>query len=193
MMPCQPACPTCAELRASALQLIGAGGIDALTLQTLSARSGLALEVLSRHYPSAAACLSDTYEETAASIRDEFAAALSRGSSWGDGLRLAGRGLIERLARRPNEARLCFVEVLRAQRELLRARDHARRRMVAMFLQEHRRRRSSEHLPEMQFELLVGAAFQAIAAAVAEGRMCDLSELEHELAQLDGVFEPVAM
>jgi AcrR family transcriptional regulator len=189
-MPCEPACPTCATLRTAALGVIGAGGIDALTLSALSASSRLPAEVITRHYPSAAACLYDTYVQTSASIRKDFAATLARGSRWAHGLRMAGRGLLQRMARRPDEARLCFLEVLRGERELLRARDRARRLMVEMFRAEHARRRGRENLPDVQFELLIGAAFQAIAAAVAEGRIGELATLEDELVELDGVFEP---
>jgi AcrR family transcriptional regulator len=192
-MSCQPACPGCAALRRAALEIVGEGGIDALTVRALSARSGLTAEALTRHYESPAACLHETYAEVSSSVREDFTKAFAWGSSWPDALRLAWRALLQRMASRPAEARLCFVEILRGDRELRCARDDARRLLLGLLAAEHRRRSDREPMPDMQFELLIGAAFQAIAGAVAAGRGGDLAELEDGLAELDGVFEPLAV
>jgi AcrR family transcriptional regulator len=188
-MPCKPACPTCETLRAAALDVVGKDGIDALTLAALTARSDLTAPELTRHYPSAAACLRETYVEVSASVREEFLATLAAGSSWTHGLRGAARRLLQRMSENPAEARLCFVEILRADRELQRARDDARRLMLERIVAEHRRRREEEQVPDMQIELLMGAGFHAITAAVIRGGASELPELERELVQLDGVFD----
>jgi hypothetical protein len=43
----------------------------------------------------------------------------------------------------------------------------------------------------MQLELLIGASFQMISSAVAEGRIDELPELEDELISRANVFQPV--
>jgi AcrR family transcriptional regulator len=191
----KPGCPTCARLRAAALSIVGADGIGAVSLERLSREAAVSPEELREHYPTAASCLCETYEEVSRSVLEDFAEAFRAVPSWRGALRLAGRRLLRRMAARPAEARLCFVEVLRGDHELLCRRVAARRRMVELFARELRRRRGEDEqdVHEMQLELLIGAGFQAIAAAVAAGRVEELPELEPELTERAYVFEPAGV
>ncbi len=125
------------------------------------------------------------------SIYDDFVAAFAAESDYRDALRLARDTLLERMTARPNEARFCFVEVLRGDHELLRRRDASRRRLVALLMDELARRCDQSELLRMQVELLVGAGFQAISAAVEEGDVAELAELGPELESRALVFAPV--
>jgi AcrR family transcriptional regulator len=189
-MLCRHACPTCATLRSGALEIVGREGIEALTIERLGYQAGLTPDEVRAHYPSAADCLSESYEEVSRSIRDDFAAAFAAEARWRDALTTAARRLLERMAARPEEARLCFQEVLRGDHELLRRRDEARRKMVDLFVGELGRRKGNWRVPRTQLELLIGAGFQDIAAAVAEGRVVGLPELLPELTSRANVFEP---
>jgi AcrR family transcriptional regulator len=191
-MSCGKACPVCTSLRAAALQLVNNSGVPEFSVAGLCERSGLTPEAVRAHYPTAAECLYDAFEEISGDMLIEVADAFARSSSWPDALDRAGRRVLARMADHPAEARLCFVEVLGGDRELLRRRDGARRRMVELFVAEHHRRSSSEQLPDMQLELLIGASFQLIAAQVADGRVRQLPQLGSELAELADVFEPAA-
>jgi AcrR family transcriptional regulator len=191
-MPCELGCESCGSLRRAALELIGEGGGEALSSERLASRAGVSVEQVHAHYATPELCLYDTYAEVSRSVLGDFAEAFAAGSSWPQALRLAGRRLLDRMAQRPAEARLCFLEVQRGDRELRRLREQGRRRMVALFVAEHRRRRQAEELPDMQLELLIGAGFQAIAGAVSQGRVSELPQLEPALEELAGVFEPLA-
>jgi hypothetical protein len=142
------------------------------------------------HYPSSSVCLSETYEEVSRSVLDDFKAAFEAEKGWRDALTAGARRLLERMAAHPAEARLCFQEILRADHELLRRRDAARKRMVDLFVRELRRRQRDGPVPRTQLELLIGAGFQAIATAVAEDRNARLPELLAELTSRAYVFEP---
>jgi hypothetical protein len=190
-MPCRDACPDCAQLRAGVLQIVGETGIDGVSLAALSGITGHPEESITPHYPSAVACLYDAYEEVSRGVLADFEDALQRASSWDEALTSAGRRLLWRMAGHPDEARLCFVEILRGDRELLRRREAGRRRLVDVLQREFRRRRH-EGLPDTQIELLVGAGFHAIAARVAAGEVATLPEIEPELCRLAYVFEPLA-
>jgi AcrR family transcriptional regulator len=189
---CTSACPSCAQFRGAALKVVGDEGIEALTIERISREAGVASETVRVHYPCASACLYETYEEVSQGVLDDFAAAFANETGWRRALTVGGRTLLERMAARPAEARLCFVEILRGDHELLRRRDVARRRMIDLFERELRRRLDDEDVPRMQLELLIGAAFQAIAAAVAEGRVAELPDLLPDLTSRAYVFEPVA-
>jgi AcrR family transcriptional regulator len=189
-MLCKHWCPTCATLRSGAVEIVGREGIEALTIERLAREAGLTSDEVRAHYPSAADCLSASYEEVSRSILDDFASAFAAEAGWRNALTSAARTLLERMAARPEEARLCFQEVLRGDHELLRRRDEARGRMVDLFVRELRRRQGRWRVPRTQLELLIGAGFQAIAAAVAEGRVHELLELLPELTSRAYVFEP---
>ena len=187
---CKQPCSTCAELRQATLRIVGGEGIEAVTLERLSGEAGLSPDQIAAHYASPTACLYATYEEVAQSIHADFAAAFAAEPSWRRALTAAARGLLERMAARPDEAHLCFQEILRGDHELLRRRDAARRRMVDLFVRELGRRQGDEQVPRTQLELLIGAGFQAIATAVAQDRLAELPQLLAELTSRAYVFEP---
>ena len=189
-MPCKQSCSTCAELRAAALEIVGSGGIEALTIESLASAASLSPDQVRRHYPSAPVCLSETYEEVSRSVLDDFKAAFKAERGWREALTAGARTLLERMAAHPAEARLCFQEILRADHELLRRRDAARKRMIDLFVRELRRRHGDGPVLRTQLELLIGAGFQAIAVAVAEDRVAQLPDLLPELTSRAYVFEP---
>ena len=187
-MSCEPVCADCERLRGAALGLVGEGGIEAVSHQSLAARTGLPPLDVALHYPSASDCVYETYDEVSAGVLLDMAGAFGEGESWGSGFELSRQRLLVRMAARPAEARLCFVEPMRGDRRLRRRRG-ANRRWILEFLQsEYDRRRERERLPEIQFELLIGAGFQAISSTVADGHAAELPELESQLADLAGMF-----
>ena len=191
MTSCSPECLTCARLRSAVVAIVAEEGIESFSAERLALRSRLGHEVIAAHYASAADCLYDAYEEVSRSIHHDFAVAFAAEPSWYEGLALAGRTLLERLAAHPEEARFCFVEVLRGDHELARLRADSRRRLVDLFVSELRRRCDHE-VPRMQLELLIGAAFQAIAAAVNSGNITELPDMMPELTSRAYVFQPAA-
>jgi AcrR family transcriptional regulator len=182
----------CAQLRAGALAVVNSHGIDGVTFERLCVRTGVWPTEIGRHYETAEACLYDAYEEVARSIYEDFAAAFKAEKRWRQALRLGSHTLLQRLNARPTEAKLCFVEILHGGHELLRRRDANRRRLVDLFVSELGRRRERPEQSRIQLELLIGAGFQAIAQAVTEGRLAELSLLEPELESRAFVFEPDA-
>ena len=191
-MSCEWACQTCASIRSATLQLVGERGLTGVNLDLLAEQTGLTRDELCEHYPSVEDCLSDTYEEVSMDLIAMLAESFARGKSWADGLVRGHARVLARLAHRPAEARLLFVEVLRGDRELLWRRESMRALMVQLLTSEHSARSEREDLPPMQHELLVGASFQLISSHVAEGQIDELPELAPELAELAGIFEPLA-
>lgn len=191
-MSCTEHCSVCDELRAATLAIVGNEGIDVLTTDRLCHAVLLSPDEVRLHYMSAASCLYDTYDEIAWSIYQDFAAAFSSKLRWSDALRCAAHRLLTRMAERPSEARFCFIEVLRGDHELLRRRDASRRRLIGLFMREFARRHESPELFGMQFEMLIGASFQTIAASVLRGGPARLPELGPELDSRASVFAPVA-
>jgi AcrR family transcriptional regulator len=191
-MACEVACPSCASLRAALLQIVSGGGVSELSLSRLCALTGLSEAAFREHYPTVAACVRDTYDEIVDELFAEFVAAFGESSSWADGVMLGMERLLGRMSERPGEAQLVFVEVLFGDRSLLRRREVARRRMVSLLSAEHRRQDDSVHPRDLQHELLLGAVFRLIAGNVASGRIEELPDLTDNLAELMGVFEPIA-
>jgi AcrR family transcriptional regulator len=191
-MSCEPGCSVCERLRAAALELVGNGGIEGITLQTLSKRAGCSLDEVRDHYAVVEDCLWATYDQVSFELFLELANGFSEAASWEGAVAGALRRLLARLAARPAEARLCFIEALRGDRRLRARWAETRQWVVELFAGEHRRRRPQGE-SELQVELLVGAAIQAIASATGEGRAGDLRELEPKLVRLPEVFTPTAV
>jgi len=191
-MSCEKACGTCASIRSATLQLVGDHGLSGVSLDSLGERTKLTPAQLRSHYPTVQACVSDTYETVSMDLLGIMADAFARSRSWSDALTNGVGGVLRRLARRPAEARLCFVEVLRGDRELLWRRENMRRLTIELLAAEHTSRSDTEHLSAVQHEMLVGASFQLISSRVEEGRIDTLADLGSELAELAGIFEPIA-
>ncbi len=191
-MSCKPACSTCARLRSAALMLVGAGGVDGLTEESLERSAGLAHEDAVDHYSTPVACLHATYEEVAETIATDFMAAFSTAVSWESALGTARRRLLMHLASHPAHARLCFVETLGGDRELRRLRERRRRSTVDFLVRRRREPGGPRRWSRLQIELLVGATFHEISAAVAAGGVNDLPTLEPRLADLARMFDPSA-
>jgi AcrR family transcriptional regulator len=191
-MSCEKACGTCASIRSATLQLVGDRGLTGVSIDALAERTKLTPAQLLGHYPTVQACVHDTYERVSMDLLGIMADSFARSRSWSDALTTGVGRVLRRLARQPAEARLCFVEVLRGDRELLWRRENMRRLTVELLTAEHNSRSDVEHLSTMQHEMLVGATFQLISAHVEDGQIDALPELGPELAEMAGMFEPIA-
>lgn len=170
--------------------MVGEGGAEALSESGLAERVGLSPDEVGRHYGTVSECLYETYDETACDVLRDMVDAFGEADGWQSGFELSRHRLLERMAARPAEARLCFVETVRGDRELRRRRDVTRRWLVEFLTREYTRRRHEEDLPPLQIELLIGAGFQTISSAVAEGDGDHLIELDGKLAEIAGFFIP---
>ena len=191
-MSCENACGTCASIRSATLQLVGDRGLSGVSLDALVERTKLTPAQVRNHYPTVEACVSDTYEMVSMDLLGIMADSFARSRSWSDALTSGVGRVLRRLARRPAEARLCFVEVLRGDRELLWRRENMRRLTIELMTAEHNSRSDAEELSPMQYEMLLGASFQLISSRVEGGRIDALPELGPDLAELAGIFEPIA-
>jgi AcrR family transcriptional regulator len=191
-MSCEKACGTCAAIRSATLRLVGDRGLSGVSIDALSERTKLTPAQLRSHYPTVEACVHDTYEKVSMDLLSIMADSFERSRSWPDALTSGVGGVLRRLVRRPAEARLCFVEVLRGDRELLWRRENIRRLTVELLTVEHNNRSDNEQLPAIQHEMLVGASFHLISSRVEDGQVDALLELGPELAELAGIFEPIA-
>ena len=191
-MSCRPECSTCEGLRQLALEIVGDGGVDALSLEMLSARSGLSRGQVRTHYPTVAACVYDAYDEASGNLFRVFADAFGEDQSWEAAFATATRELLVRVATNPAEARFCFVEALRVDRELRRRCERRRAGIVEFLTGEYEHRPCRDPLSSIQIELLVGASFHAISDALASGGPEALLDLGPKLSVLGGVFELAA-
>jgi hypothetical protein len=188
-MSCKSECSVCGELRELAVEVVGDDGAEALSLEVLSVRSGLPLKQIQAHYSTADACLCDAYEDAAGDLMRIVADAFGDGEGWSAGFEAATRELLSRMVANPSEARLCFVEAPRANRELRRRCEDRRRAIVDFLAREYEHRRERERLSEVRIELLVGASFHAISEALAAGGPDELVALGPRFSELAGVVE----
>jgi AcrR family transcriptional regulator len=186
-----PSSPERRLLQAAAVELVAEGGVESLSDEALARRAGIDESQLRGHVHSAEACLLDAYDDAVDRLTAECVVAFGSARTWRVGVVSATRLMLGRLAAHPQEARLLFYEILRGGREMCRRRDDARRRAHAMLAEEQRRSRPDEEFPAVQFELMQGALFQAIAVEVEAGRTTDLRRLEPRIVDMAATFDPV--
>jgi AcrR family transcriptional regulator len=192
-MSCDLACSTCGGLRAAALEIVGDGGVEALTLPALERRTGLPPTEIMQHYSTPQECLHETYDEVSRCLLLDLGAAFAQRANWEHGFAAACHRMVELMEASPAKARLCFVECSRGDRELRSRRELTRRLIVEFLANEHARQGDPDGLSELQIELLIGAGFHAISDAVAEHGGRGLPALEPRLCELPEVFKPVAV
>lgn len=190
MMSCKPLCPVCPKLRSAAVAVVGDGGIEALSEEALDRAAGLPDGEAVQHYARPATCLHEAYLEVCDRAAAEFSSAFTAERSWASAFDLGRSRVLAYMAAHPAEARLCFVEALRGDRELRRLREARRRGLIGFLFEERARRGGAEDGSRLPIELLLGATFHEISTAVAAGATADLPALEPRLRQLAALFEP---
>jgi hypothetical protein len=178
-------------LQAAAVALVAESGVESLSDESLAHRASVAPFELRRHVRSAEACLLDAYDEAVDKITAECRVAFGAAETWRVGVIATTRLMLGWLAAHPAEARLVFYEILRGGREMRRRRNDAQQRAHAMLAEEQRRSRPGEEFPPVQFELMLGALFHAIAVEVEAGRIAELRHLEPRIMDMATTFEPV--
>ncbi len=185
---CFENCPTCRRLRKATAEFAVRHGAEGLTSAAIADFAGVPLERALEHYPTLDACLAATYDEGSLRLRRVCVPALRGSGSWRERLRAAVDAGIEEFETRPDLARFCMMVAWRSDLPVLCAsRVAARDRLVAILSEESGP--GDEDLPDLRFEILVGAAHHSVSEAVqANGGARAVRE---RLGQVIDLFEPV--
>jgi len=186
---CFSNCPTCRRLRKATAEFAVRHGVDGITSAAIAEFAGVPLERAVEHYPTLDACLAATYDEGSLRLRRVCVRALRGSGSWQERLRAAADAGIEEFKTRPELARFCMMVAWRSDLPVLCAsRVAARERLVAILAEESGP--GDEHLPDLRFEILVGAAHHTVSEEIhANGGARAVRE---RLDQVIDLFEPVA-
>lgn len=187
---CTPGCSTCRLLQGAALAIIGKAGSGSLSHEALEVEAGLAPGEAVRHYATVEACVLATYDRVCGELLGEFVEAFEFAASWDSALASAQRRVLLRLSTHLAEARLCFLEPVRGNRQLRRRRDLRRRWLVDFLTEQRRRLEPGPMTSRVQIELLIGATFQEIVTIVEAGRAAELTALGARFDELAALFEP---
>jgi AcrR family transcriptional regulator len=180
-------CPTCERLRRAAVEIAVRDGIDRTTTAGMAELAGVPVDEAVGHYPTVEDCLAAAYDEGALMLRRVCARALRGEGTWRDRLGKAIDMAVEAFAERPQLARYCFVEASYSSLPMLSASRVAdRERLVRILAEHHGPVSRGEDLPELRFEVMVGAAHHAVREQL-DGRG-DVT-LRERLDQLIDLFE----
>jgi AcrR family transcriptional regulator len=182
-------CPTCARLRTAAVEIAVRDGIDQTTTAAVAKLADVPLEEAADHYPTAEDCLAAAYDEGALILRRVCARALRGEGTWRERLGTAVDMALATFSDRPQLARYCFVDVWHSTLPLIAASRLADRERLVRILAEHYGPGSEgdEELPELRFEVLVGAAHHAVSEQL-DGQTRDVT-LRERLDRLIDLFE----
>lgn len=185
-----PGCATCAQLRAAAVDVATAHGVHAATGAAIVAHAGLRPGEAALHYASADECLADAFDDGFELLLSACVPALAAQGPWQSRLLAACDAAIAEFRQRPKLARFCMVDAWHTDLPLLSARRMAAREHAVQLLAEYRRPDElAASLPELRFELFVGAAHHAVSQELKHPDF-DLTGVRERFAQLVGMFEP---
>jgi AcrR family transcriptional regulator len=156
-------CPTCERLRRAAVEIAVRDGIDRTTIAGIAELARVPVDQAMEHYPTAEDCLAAAYDEGALMLRRVCARALRGEGTWRERLGAAVDMALEAFGERPQLARYCFVEAWYSSLPMLSATRVAdRERLVRILAEHHGQVSRGEDLPELRFEVMVGAAHHAV-------------------------------
>jgi hypothetical protein len=181
-------CPTCERLRRAAVDIALRDGIDRTATAAVAGHAGLPVDEAMGHYPTAEDCLAAAYDEGGLMLRRVCARALQGEGTWRDRLHAAVDMALEAFNERPELARYCFVEAWYSSLPMLSASRVAdRERLVRILAEHHDPASRGEDLPELRFEVMVGAAHHAVREQL-DGHGGDVT-LRDRLDRLIDLFE----
>lgn len=147
-------------------------------------RAGVSRRTFYEHFEGKEECFAAAYgrglEELVSATQNAFEAE----DAWEDSLRAGLRALLERLAKRPEIARVCFVEILAAGPSAAACRDEAMRGFLPLF------ESAPTELPRTMriFESLcmgrIADLSEVLHREVAAGRTAELPQMLPELAYM---------
>jgi AcrR family transcriptional regulator len=185
---CFSNCPTCRRLRKATAEFVDLHGVEGITSAAIAEFAGVPLERAAEHYPTLEACLAATYDEGSLRLRRMFVRELRGEGSWPERLRAAVDAGIEEFETRPELARFCMMVAWRSDLPVLSAsRLAARERLVAILAEESGV--GDDGLPELRFEILVGAAHHTVSEQLASNG--GARSVRERLDQVIDLFEPV--
>jgi hypothetical protein len=162
--------------------------MGAATSAAIAERAEVPLARALEHYPAAEDCLAAAYDEGALLIRRICVRTLPGRGTRHERLHATAAAMIEEFEARPELARFYTVEALRSDMPLLRAsRLAARERLVAILAEESGL--GDEHLPDLRFEILVGAAHHTVSEEMQANR--GARSVRERLDGVIDLFEPV--
>jgi hypothetical protein len=191
---CESTCDVCDRLLEAVPAAVAADGLPDVSLEAICRFAGIDARVARKHLRDRTRPLVVAgFEHAHESLLADYQAGFTRAETWHAGIEAALTGVLTRLAAQPALAHLCFVAVLH-DRQLLQVRECRRERFVLFLARQHDRRAAAgEMLPPLQFELLAGGIFRAVAAFVQEGRLGEpTGRLVDEVLQAVHVFDVAA-
>jgi hypothetical protein len=151
--------------------------------------SGLPESALAQHYGSVDRCLVATFHELSEELHRCHVDAFAGPEDWHTRFAIAVDSSLERIASSPGALRLLFAESARGDPRIRAHRTAACQRFIWLLAEEYELE-YGVRLPDVHFEFLVGALFQAAQAEFAAGR--DAARTAARVKELLALLEPVA-
>jgi len=171
------------RLIAAAVITAGEHGYAGMTVSAVIANAGVSRKTFYEFFRDREDLFIAAFDGLLREALAGASAAFERGDSWPERLRNVLETGLEALARRPDAARLGFVEVLAAGPAALERREQAMR-AFAGFLSpgsEAAREQADAEVPALMPEAVAGALYEIVYARVLQGRTAELPSLLGQL------------
>ncbi len=162
--------------------------LESLSAGDLTTRAELPETALAAHYGTVESCVVATYDELSMELYRCQVEAFAGVGDWHTRFSIGVASALEHIEATPGAARLCFTEPTHRHAGLRMRRTAARQRVVRLLADEYEREHAFR-LPDLYFEFLVGALFQAAQEEVSAGR--EPSRVAERVRGLMELLEPV--
>jgi AcrR family transcriptional regulator len=167
------------RLLAAMIEIVGRDGYHATSVTDVTARAGVSRKAFYDLFGDKEQCFIAAYEDALGRLLALAMEAFETQDGWADRLRAGLSALLHSLAREPEVARVCFVEVMAAGPRAVTARNRAMRGFTQLF--DPGRSDRELALPDAVALSMVGALSEVLYREVAEGQA---AELPGSLAEL---------
>jgi AcrR family transcriptional regulator len=161
----------------------GDAGYAGMTVSAVIAKAGVSRKTFYEFFKDREDLFIAAFDGLLKEALDGAREAFARGTTWPEQLRSLLEAGLDALARRPDAARLGFVEVLAAGPLALARREQAMR-AFAEFLSpgfEAARETANADVPALMPEAVGGALYEIVYTRVLQGRTAELPEMLGEL------------
>ncbi|HEY6779535.1 MAG TPA: helix-turn-helix domain-containing protein, partial [Thermoleophilaceae bacterium] len=167
------------RLLAAMIEIVGRDGYHATSVTDVTARAGVSRKAFYDRFGDKEQCFIAAYEDALEKLLALALEAFETQDAWADRLRAGLSALLHALAREPEVARVCFVEVMAAGPRAVAARNTAMRDFSQLF--DPGRSDRELALPDAVALSMVGALSEVLYREIAEDRT---AELPASLAEL---------
>ncbi len=171
------------RMLAAVVEVVGQVGYASMTVSDVISRAGVSRRTFYEHFANKEDVFLAAYDHVVDLVLKDVGAAYDRGETWIEKVRLGLEAFVTQLARQPDLAHVCVVEVLAAGPKALARRSAAMDRFRAFMMPGYEQEASRLRAPNVAADAVIGGIYEVIYAHVLRGETARLPALAPDLLE----------